>query len=168
MSVVHNVNKSSKISKHYWQIGERNSQTFSCRQYNEIRLSKVTFVVYRLIDFQTSLNLRDSIDNWNKGTNLWLRSIMYERASRNKVMYTYALSALWHGFYPGYYLTFASGAFFTVASRSVSTHERCVVFKEYERIKLLIFNLPYSCNRSVAIFDRCSWNLNERRLFTMS
>lgn len=67
-----------------------------------------------------SLSLRDSIANWNKGTNTWLRSIVYERAKHNKLVYTYALSALWHGFYPGYYLTFANGAFFTMVSRVVS------------------------------------------------
>jgi len=55
---------------------------------------------------------------------------MYERAGRNKVIYTYALSALWHGFYPGYYLTFASGAFFTVAARSVSILERCCILRK--------------------------------------
>jgi lysophospholipid acyltransferase 1/2 len=72
------------------------------------------------IDFQTSLNLKNAIESWNKNTNLWLRSIVYERTGRNKIMYTYALSALWHGFYPGYYLTFTNGAFFTLAARSVS------------------------------------------------
>lgn len=86
-----------------------------------------------VVKFETSLNLRDSIDSWNKGTNLWLRSIMYERAGRNKVMYTYALSALWHGFYPGYYLTFASGAFFTLASRSVRRHIRPLFLKSQRK-----------------------------------
>ncbi|KOC59675.1 Lysophospholipid acyltransferase 2 [Habropoda laboriosa] len=68
--------------------------------------------------FEMSLSLRDSIEHWNKGTNRWLRSLVYERVEHNKVMFTYALSALWHGFYPGYYLTFANGAFFTIVSRS--------------------------------------------------
>ncbi|KOX76666.1 Membrane-bound O-acyltransferase domain-containing protein 2 [Melipona quadrifasciata] len=67
--------------------------------------------------FEMSLNLKNSIEHWNKGTNRWLRSIVYERIKHNKILFTYALSALWHGFYPGYYLTFANGAFFTVASR---------------------------------------------------
>ena len=75
---------------------------------------------YLFILLQTSLSLRDSIESWNKGTNRWLRMVVYERAGKNKTIFTYALSALWHGFYPGYYLTFASGAFFTFASRSVS------------------------------------------------
>ncbi|XP_031836461.1 lysophospholipid acyltransferase 6 isoform X2 [Nomia melanderi] len=67
--------------------------------------------------FEMSLSLRDSIEHWNKGTNSWLRFIVYERVKHSKLVLTYALSALWHGFYPGYYLTFANGAFFTVVSR---------------------------------------------------
>ncbi|XP_015431977.1 PREDICTED: lysophospholipid acyltransferase 1 isoform X2 [Dufourea novaeangliae] len=67
--------------------------------------------------FEMSLSLRDSIEHWNKGTNRWLRSVVYERVKHNKLIFTYALSALWHGFYPGYYLTFANGAFFTLVSR---------------------------------------------------
>lgn len=74
---------------------------------------------------------------------------MYERTGRNKVIYTYALSALWHGFYPGYYLTFASGAFFTVAARSVSILELMLYFKNCERIRLLIINFPYSCRMAI-------------------
>lgn len=69
--------------------------------------------------FQVSTSLRDSIEAWNIGTNKWLRMIVYERCESNGTILTYALSALWHGFYPGYYVTFASGALFTFASRTV-------------------------------------------------
>jgi len=74
----------------------------------------------RLISLQFGLNLRESIEHWNKGTNHWLRLIVYERAKTNATLWTYALSAFWHGFYPGYYLTFANGALFTFAARTVS------------------------------------------------
>ncbi|XP_053995551.1 lysophospholipid acyltransferase 6 [Hylaeus anthracinus] len=67
--------------------------------------------------FELSVSLKDSIDSWNKGTTKWLRYIVYERVKSNKILWTYALSALWHGFYPGYYMTFANGAFFTMVSR---------------------------------------------------
>lgn len=77
-----------------------------------------------VLPFETSLSLKDSIDHWNKGTNRWLRMVVYERAGPNRTTFTYALSAVWHGFYPGYYLTFASGALFTFASRSVRRHIR--------------------------------------------
>lgn len=72
-----------------------------------------------VLKFEFGLSLRDSIEQWNKGTTRWLRMLVYERAPRFRTVLTYALSALWHGFYPGYYLTFMSGALFTFASRSV-------------------------------------------------
>lgn len=64
--------------------------------------------------------MKESIEHWNKGTNRWLRSIVYERMKCYRLVLTYTLSAVWHGFYPGYYLTFANGAFFTIVARTVS------------------------------------------------
>ncbi|KMQ93769.1 membrane-bound o-acyltransferase domain-containing protein 2 [Lasius niger] len=110
--------------------------------------------------FETSLNLRDSIESWNKGTNLWLRLIMYERAGRNKVLYTYALSALWHGFYPGYYLTFASGAFFTMAARSIRRHIR-PLFLESQRKKTFYDILTFITTRIVMAYMTFSFILLE-------
>lgn len=46
--------------------------------------------------------------------------MVYERVTKYSTVLTYALSAVWHGFYPGYYLTFAGGALFTFAARTVS------------------------------------------------
>ncbi|XP_008201126.1 lysophospholipid acyltransferase 6 [Tribolium castaneum] len=70
-----------------------------------------------IFQFEFATNLRESIAAWNLGTNRWLRMIVYERVSKYSMVLTYSLSALWHGFYPGYYLTFANGALFTYASR---------------------------------------------------
>lgn len=72
------------------------------------------------IKFELSLSLKDAISAWNIGTNRWLRMIVYDRNGPFKVFATNGLSALWHGFYPGYYLTFATGALFTHAARAVS------------------------------------------------
>ncbi|XP_050421908.1 lysophospholipid acyltransferase 6-like isoform X2 [Adelges cooleyi] len=86
---------------------------------------------------ELGVNFRATIDAWNKGTNLWLRYVMYERASPkyNTVM-TYTLSAFWHGFYPGYYVTFLTGALFTNGARMV---RRCLWhrFQEPKPVKLL-------------------------------
>lgn len=63
------------------------------------------------------------------GTNKWLRMIVYDRVpdmrSKDTVrtILTFALSALWHGFYPGYYVTFATGALVVMSARMVSTFE---------------------------------------------
>lgn len=65
-------------------------------------------------------NLRDAISNWNMGTNRWLRLVVYERVPKKYgTLLTFSLSALWHGFYPGYYVTFASGALIVTAARTV-------------------------------------------------
>lgn len=73
---------------------------------------------------QTSLDLRTALNLWNKTTQNWLRTSAYDRNKRFKMLYTYILSAVWHGFYPGYYLTFLSGALFTQAGRSLRRHFR--------------------------------------------
>ena len=46
--------------------------------------------------------------------------VVYERAPKKYgTALTFSLSALWHGFYPGYYLTFATGALTVTAARKV-------------------------------------------------
>ncbi|CAO1359362.1 unnamed protein product [Diamesa serratosioi] len=71
-----------------------------------------------VIPFELGTSFRDCVNNWNIGTNLWLRMVVYERVPKNYgTVLTFALSALWHGFYPGYYMTFASGALIVMAAR---------------------------------------------------
>lgn len=72
-----------------------------------------------IIRFEFSLNFRETLEAWNKSTQVWLRTIAYNRAKSHKTLWTYILSALWHGFYPGYYFTFLGGAIFTLAARSI-------------------------------------------------
>lgn len=69
--------------------------------------------------FETCLNMREAILAWNKTTQIWLRRTAYDRVPRKfSVLATYTLSAIWHGFYPGYYMTFFGGALFTIAARN--------------------------------------------------
>ncbi|KAH8331548.1 hypothetical protein KR074_006058 [Drosophila pseudoananassae] len=71
-----------------------------------------------VLSFEFSTNMRDAIQNWNCGTNRWLRTLVYERVPKKYgTLLTFALSAVWHGFYPGYYLTFATGAIVVTAAR---------------------------------------------------
>ncbi|XP_013777137.1 lysophospholipid acyltransferase 2-like [Limulus polyphemus] len=72
-----------------------------------------------IVRFEMSVNFRESLETWNKTTQVWLKSIAYDRAASHKTLLTYILSAIWHGFYPGYYFTFLGGALLTVAARSV-------------------------------------------------
>ncbi|KIW15251.1 hypothetical protein PV08_05296 [Exophiala spinifera] len=75
---------------------------------------------------ETAQNSRAYLDNWNKNTNKWLRNYIYLRVTPKgkkpgfrATLATFVTSAFWHGFYPGYYLTFLLGAFVqTVAKNS--------------------------------------------------
>jgi len=54
-------------------------------------------------------NMSVASKSWNQKTQEWLQKYTYFRypGSRGtKILATYAVSAYWHGFYPGYYITF--------------------------------------------------------------
>jgi lysophospholipid acyltransferase len=58
------------------------------------------------------------LGNWNINTNLWLRNYVYLRVTPKgkkpgfrATLATFVTSAFWHGFYPGYYLTFVLASF---------------------------------------------------------
>ncbi|KAI1707966.1 MBOAT, membrane-bound o-acyltransferase family domain-containing protein [Ditylenchus destructor] len=73
---------------------------------------------------ETALSFKDTLDGWNITTMYWLRRVAYDRVKKNyRTISTYLLSATWHGFFIGYYMTFLTGAIVTVAGRNV---RRCV------------------------------------------
>ncbi|XP_005101404.1 membrane-bound O-acyltransferase domain-containing protein 2 [Aplysia californica] len=73
-----------------------------------------------ILGVELSTSLKVNIDSWNKKTLIWLRRVVYDRAPpSNNTLAVFACSAFWHGFYPGYYLTFGGGAFMTVVARQV-------------------------------------------------
>lgn len=59
------------------------------------------------------------MDNWNILTTHWLRYVCYTRAPRFNTLLTFMLSAVWHGLFIGYYVTFVSAAFMVEAARKV-------------------------------------------------
>uniref|UniRef100_A0A673MP97 Membrane bound O-acyltransferase domain containing 2a n=1 Tax=Sinocyclocheilus rhinocerous TaxID=307959 RepID=A0A673MP97_9TELE len=54
----------------------------------------------------------------------WLKRVCYERCPYNPTAATFLLSAMWHGAYPGYYLTFLTGIVITLAARAVRHNVR--------------------------------------------
>ncbi|TAQ85623.1 1-acylglycerol-3-phosphate O-acyltransferase/1-acylglycerophosphocholine O-acyltransferase [Chlorociboria aeruginascens] len=76
---------------------------------------------------ESAQNTRAYLGNWNINTNNWLRNYMYLRVtSRGKKpgfrasMATFVTSAFWHGFYPGYYLSFILASFIQTSAKSSS------------------------------------------------
>lgn len=74
--------------------------------------------------FETAPKVKDALRFWNMRTQNWLSRYVYLRVPRTASMNTlavYTLSALWHGFYPGYYLTFLSAPLFSFVDDALST-----------------------------------------------
>ena len=67
-------------------------------------------------DFETAPNVKILSAAWNKKTANWLAKYVYIRTGGSLVA-TYAMSAFWHGFYPGYYLFFLSVPLLTYCER---------------------------------------------------
>lgn len=73
---------------------------------------------------ETAQNTRAYLGSWNMNTNNWLRNYMYLRVTRKgkkpgfrASLATFVTSAIWHGFYPGYYLSFPLAAFLQTVSK---------------------------------------------------
>ena len=69
------------------------------------------------------------LGNWNKNTNHWLRNYVYLRVTPKgkkpgfrASLATFATSAFWHGFYPGYYMSFILASFIQTAAKSTLPH----------------------------------------------
>ncbi|KAK1895199.1 Lysophospholipid acyltransferase 1 [Dissostichus eleginoides] len=72
-----------------------------------------------ILRIETATSFKTFIDNWNIQTGVWLKTVCYDRAPRHRLALTFILSALWHGVYPGYYLTFITAIPITMAARAV-------------------------------------------------
>ncbi|XP_029569804.1 membrane-bound O-acyltransferase domain-containing protein 2 [Salmo trutta] len=73
----------------------------------------------RILDIEFATSFKMFLDNWNIQTALWLKRVCYERCPINPTAATFLLSAMWHGVYPGYYLTFLTGIGMTMAARAL-------------------------------------------------
>jgi lysophospholipid acyltransferase len=95
-------------------------------------------------------NPRGYLAGWNMNTNNWLRNSVYLRVTpRGKKpgfrasLITFATSALWHGFYPGYYLTFVLASLIqTVAKRKPLNFHLPL---DSSTVALISFRLPPTC-----------------------
>ncbi|KAJ5545390.1 Membrane bound O-acyl transferase MBOAT [Penicillium sp. DV-2018c] len=80
---------------------------------------------------ETAQNSHAYLGNWNKNTNHWLRNYIYLRVTPKgkkpgfrASLATFATSALWHGFYPGYYMTFVLGSFIQTVAKNFRRYVR--------------------------------------------
>lgn len=76
------------------------------------------------IQVEMAQSFKETLDGWNIQTGNWLRKAAYERAPKSvRTIATYFLSAVWHGFSVGYFITFGTCALMTLAG---ATFRRCM------------------------------------------
>ncbi|KAJ3194706.1 lysophospholipid acyltransferase [Irineochytrium annulatum] len=86
-----------------------------------------------IVKLETAQSPRAFIGSWNILTNQWLRNCVYNRiveagGKQSQANWaTWVCSAFWHGFYPGYYITFVSGAMLTSTGISLRRNLRPLV-----------------------------------------
>ena len=69
-----------------------------------------------IVAIETAPNMSTFTRQWNEKTSHWLNRYVYQRHGGNQII-TYAIAAIWHGFYPGYYLTYATTVMGTMCER---------------------------------------------------
>ena len=81
--------------------------------------------------YEAGESIKALADSWNMGTNKWLKHSVYFRVVSPgskpgplETFATFGVSAFWHGFYPGYYLMFASSAGALTAAKLLRSHLR--------------------------------------------
>ncbi|XP_062064908.1 lysophospholipid acyltransferase 2 isoform X2 [Lepus europaeus] len=105
-----------------WTLADaiNNAAGFGFRGYDRNGAARWDLISnLRIQQIEMSTSFKMFLDNWNIQTALWLKRVCYERASFSPTIQTFFLSAIWHGVYPGYYLTFLTGVLMTLAARAM-------------------------------------------------
>lgn len=122
-----------------WTLADaiNNAAGFGFRGYDKNGAARWDLISnLRIQQIEMSTSFKMFLDNWNIQTALWLKRVCYERVSTSPTIQTFILSAIWHGVYPGYYLTFLTGTVMTLAARAVRNNFRHY-FLQPPQLKLL-------------------------------
>lgn len=75
---------------------------------------------------ETATTIKEFSNAWNVSANIWLRYFVYMRLGEYsrvvRTFLTFIVSAFWHGFFPGYYLSFLTWPWMLHAERRL--HKR--------------------------------------------
>lgn len=121
-------------------------------------------------EFETAPNVQTMSKGWNKKTSLWLTRYVYIRTNGNLVA-VYAMSAFWHGFYPGYYLFFFSVPLATfcerIGKKKISPHFSSDKWSLYGICCIITTSLctEYLVSAFVMLALDRSWNLWKSHYF---
>ncbi|XP_032877529.1 lysophospholipid acyltransferase 2 isoform X1 [Amblyraja radiata] len=88
-----------------------------------------------IVNIESATSFKMFIDNWNIQTALWFKRVCYDRCRYYPTIATFIISAMWHGVYPGYYMTFLTAIPITLAARAIRNNTR-IYFIKTKSVKL--------------------------------
>lgn len=109
----------------------------------EISFNKID--ACNVITMEWSINPRIKLQYWNRSVHLWLKYYLYLRLASSKTfekkkwvasLITFLASALWHGFYPAYYLFFIH--FFFIEQIAIWAEENFDIFNKVEEMNIIV------------------------------
>jgi hypothetical protein len=104
------------------------------------------------VSVEMPLNFRSAMTGWNKATSNWLRRCVYERVPKGiATASSFFMSAIWHGFYPGYYLTFMSCALWNEVARLLRRHVRPLVIPNEAAEKSVTAYVYHACSLCLTV-----------------
>ncbi|EPE07275.1 mboat family protein [Ophiostoma piceae UAMH 11346] len=116
---------------------------------------------------ESAQNTRAYLENWNMKTNSWLRNYVYLRVTpRGKKpgfrasMATFVTSAFWHGFFPGYYLSFVLASFIQTVAKNCRRLFRPFFFSDPATLKKPLPSKAW-------LYDPLSW-LSTQLIFSFA
>lgn len=120
-----------------------------------------------ILGFELATDITSATKAWNVGTSKWLSQYCGSRVPRSISMNAvYFLSAFWHGFYPGYYLTFLSVPLFQDLEKTIkgkitpyyfpNGKDNSVQYMVYNVLSIVFTSL--ALNYLVCSFQALSWD----------
>lgn len=122
-------------------------------------------------------NIQELVNNWNMAATKWLRIVAYERIENKKYnsLVVFALSAMWHGYFPGQYIFFTNAHFTLMAYRNCKStlipylyQYKFKTWKNLQKLMNLVgmvwlhvtFNFVGVCFTILLSFENCLYFLN--------
>lgn len=114
--------------------------------FGNIKSSTENYTKYstnlNLHKIELQFSVRERVPSWNQGTAKWLKEIIYYqilkiyKISKSEAnLFTFFVSALWHGFYPSYYLGFF------IANISTQLEKICFKNKNLGFVPIIFFSM---------------------------
>lgn len=110
------------------------------------------------IRLELAKSITEMVASWNILTARWLKKCIYNRISYHPTLFTWFFSALWHGFYPGYYFFFIPMCIGLYIGRKLRRRVRPYICK-FTKLNLLYDILTWFLSRVLLTFYSAAFTM---------